>query len=75
MLFNARPANGAPDTVGTDISTIQRLRSVKEPEEVACEADGGRMICNPECSDMTTDEALLKLGARIMPRATAMSSL
>lgn len=75
MFFNARPANGAPDTVETDMSTMQRLRSVKEPEEVACDADGGRMICSPECSEMTTDEALLKLGARIMPRAVAMSSL
>jgi hypothetical protein len=47
IFLNESPANGAPFDVGTDMSTIQFLRFVNEPEEVACAAEEGRMMCRP----------------------------
>jgi hypothetical protein len=47
ISFKARPAKGAPSAVGTDVSTIHLFSFVREPDEVAREADTGRMICRP----------------------------
>lgn len=44
MFFRAKPANGAPSAVGTDMSTIHLSIFVIEPDDVACEAEEGRMI-------------------------------
>jgi hypothetical protein len=43
-FFNARPANGAPFAVGTDMSTIHLFILVIEPEDVAREAEEGRIM-------------------------------
>jgi hypothetical protein len=44
MFFNIRPAKGALFAVGTDISTIHLLSLVKDPEDVAREAEEGKMM-------------------------------
>jgi hypothetical protein len=44
----ARPGKAEPEDVGIDISMIQFLRSVRLPEEVARDAEDGRIICSPE---------------------------
>jgi hypothetical protein len=76
ISFNVRPANGAPLVVGTDISTMQLLSFVTAPEEVALEADEGRIMCSPVWSDMETLDACEKLGVLTGPRgAFANSSL
>jgi hypothetical protein len=54
MFFKARPANGAPSVVGADISTMHPFNLVREPDEVAREADEGRMMCRPLWPDMLT---------------------
>ncbi len=55
MFFNVRPAKGWPLTVGTDKSTTQRLREAREPGDVACAADEGRMICTELCPLIATE--------------------
>jgi hypothetical protein len=44
MFFNARPANGALFAVGTDMSTTHLFSLVRDPEEVAREAEEGRIM-------------------------------
>jgi hypothetical protein len=44
MFFNIRPAKGALFAVGTDISTIHLLSLVNDPEDVAREAEEGKMM-------------------------------
>ena len=62
--------------VGTVMSTMHLLRLVKEPEDVAREAEEGRMMCRPVWSEIEILEACEKLGERIGPRgARAISSL
>jgi hypothetical protein len=44
MFFSASPAKGALFAVGTDISTMHRLSLVNEPDDVALEAEEGRIM-------------------------------
>jgi hypothetical protein len=69
IFFRARPANGAPSVVGADISTMHLLNLVREPDDVAREAEVGRMMCRSLCPDMLTFVAWEKLGFRIDPTA------
>jgi hypothetical protein len=68
MFLSASPGNGVPPEVlpvGADMSTIQDLRSVRLPAEVARAAEGGRMMCRPVCFDIEMLRACEKLGLRI----------
>jgi hypothetical protein len=65
MFFNASPAKGALFAVGTDMSTIHLLSLVKEPEEVARDAEEGRMMWRPLWPEILTFVASEKLGFRI----------
>jgi hypothetical protein len=47
MFFSARPAKGFPLAVEMDMSTMHLVRSVRDPEDVACDADDGKMMCRP----------------------------
>jgi hypothetical protein len=60
----ARPGNAAPEAVGIDMSIMQLLRSVRLPEEVARDADDGKMMCRPEWFEMPMFLAAEKLGLR-----------
>ena len=80
MSRSARLAKGAPPgdvgdnsplplvavlvLVGKDISTMQPDRSVSSPAEVARDADCGRMMWTPVCSDMLMLVAAEKDGLR-----------
>jgi len=75
MFFKARPANGAPFVVGTDMSTMHLFRLVMEPEEVAREADEGRMMWRPLWPEMFIFMASEKLGLRIGLAERDISSL
>lgn len=48
-----------------DRSTTQRLSEVREPGDVACEADEGSMICTELCPLMATVLELEKDGLRM----------
>ena len=69
MFFSVRPAKGAPSLVGADISTMHPRNLVRDPDEVAREADDGRMICRSLWPDILTFVAWEKLGFRIDPVA------
>jgi hypothetical protein len=71
ILFSIRPANGAPLAVGTDMSTMQPASFVREPEDVACDADDGRMMWRLWWSDIETLLACEKLGLRTGPPGNA----
>jgi hypothetical protein len=76
MFFSVMPANDAPCSVGIDISTMLLVRLVRELEDVAWEAEEGKMIWRPVWSDIDTFEACEKLGLRIGPPGCfAISSL
>jgi hypothetical protein len=47
IFFKASPAKGVLFAVGTDMSTIHLLSLVKEPEDVARDAEEGRMMWRP----------------------------
>ena len=51
--------------MGTDRSTTQRLSEVREPGDVACEADDGSMICTELCPLIATEFDVEKDGLRI----------
>lgn len=69
IFFMAKPANGAPSAVGADMSTMHLLNLVSEPDEVAREAEVGRMMCRSLCPDILTFVAWEKLGFRMDPAA------
>lgn len=64
IFFKARPGNGRPCAVGTDMSTMQHFKSVKLPAEVALAADEGRMMWRLDWFDMPILFAAEKLGFR-----------
>ena len=45
IFFIVSVANGFPELVGIDISTIQRRRLASVPEEVAWDAEDGSITC------------------------------
>lgn len=47
IFLSARPAKGFPLAVEIDISTMHLVRSVSDPEDVAWDAEDGRMMCRP----------------------------
>lgn len=75
MFFSARPAKGFPLAVDMDISTMHFLRSIRDPEDVAWAAEDGRMMCRPSWSEMATELACLKLGARMRAEFSEISAL
>jgi hypothetical protein len=75
IFFNARPANGAPFVVGTDMSTIHLFSLVIEPDAVARDADEGRIMWRPVWSEILILVACEKLGFLIGPEARVISSL
>jgi hypothetical protein len=54
MFLRYRTSNGAPVLVGGERSTTQRCMFETVPELVACDVEGGRMMCRPECFDIVT---------------------
>lgn len=62
IFFKTNPANGAPVLVGIVISTTQRSRFARLPDDVALEAVEGSMMCNPVWSYMEILFAFEKLG-------------
>ncbi|KAK5625245.1 hypothetical protein RRF57_000960 [Xylaria bambusicola] len=74
IFFNTRPAKGAPALVGTVISTMQRARLVRLPEDVALEAVEGSMMCSPLWSDMAMFFAVEKLGFLTPPTLSERDS-
>ena len=75
IFCNVRPANGVPLEVGSDISTMHRLSFVREPDDVARDAEEGSIMCRPLWPEMFTLVASEKLGLRIGPGALDISSL
>ena len=55
MFLSVRLAKGWPSAVGMDMSMMQRRRLVREPEDVACEAEAGSIMWWEVCEEMTTD--------------------
>lgn len=74
IFLKASPAKGAPLAVGTDISTMHLLSLVTEPDEVARDADEGRMMCRPLCPEMLTFVACEKLGFLMGPAPSLVIS-
>lgn len=62
--------------VARDMSTTELRISVRRPEEVACEAVGGKMMCRPAWPEMAISRAAEKLGLRMrVSLGWAISSL
>lgn len=74
MFFRARPAKGVPSAVGADISTMQPFKLVRDPDEVARDAEDGRMMCRSLWPDILTFVACEKLGLRMGPAAPLVIS-
>ena len=66
IFLIVKPANGSPSTVGIDMSITHRRRFVSEPDEVACAAEDGRIMCWPAREEMATDLEDEKDGLRIL---------
>jgi hypothetical protein len=60
----ARPGNAEPSVVGIDMSIMQPLRSVRLPDEVARDAEDGKMMCRFEWFEIPMFFAAEKLGFR-----------
>lgn len=66
MFLIVKPANGSPSTVGIDMSTTHRRRFVSEPDDVACAAEDGRIMCWLAIEEMATDLEDENDGLRIL---------
>ena len=66
IFLIVKPANGSPSIVGIDMSTTHRRRFVSEPDDVACAAEDGRIMCWPTREEMATDLEDEKDGLRIL---------